>query len=71
METERDIYGVPVDPSERMQQVMLGLYDLLDEAALAEFPSDLVAELNGVRLRFMDEFERRYPGSGRGRAVWR
>ena len=60
-----------MDPAERMQQVMLGLFDLLDEAGQAEFPEALGGELNSVRLRFMDEFERCYPGYGKGRAVWR
>jgi hypothetical protein len=68
---ERDEYGFPIDPAERVQQVMLLLYDLLDEAGMAEFPSDLIGELNQVRLKFMDEFERRFPGYGKGRALWR
>ncbi|PAX06292.1 hypothetical protein [Sphingomonas lenta] len=71
MSVERDEYGVPTDPAERMQQVMLGLFDLLDEAKEADFSDTLVSDLNGVRLRFMDEFERRYPGYGKGRAIWR
>lgn len=71
MGEERDEYGVPIEPVERMQQVMLGLFDLLDEAGLAEFPADLIGELNLVRLKFMDEFEARFPGYGKGRATWR
>jgi hypothetical protein len=71
MSDERDEYGVPSDPAERMQQVMLGLFDLLDEAREADFPDTLIGELNNVRLRLMDEFERRYPGYGKGRALWR
>ncbi len=71
MSEERDKYGFPVEPAERMQQVMLGLHDLLDEAGMADFPAELIAELNSVRLKFMDEFETRFPGYGKGRAVWR
>jgi hypothetical protein len=71
MDIERDPYGVPVEPAERMQQVMLALFDLLDKADQASFPKELIGELNIVRLRFMDEFEQRYPGYGKGRAVWR
>lgn len=71
MDIERDAYGVPVESAERMQQVMLGLFDLLDEAEQAAFPEMLIGELNIVRLRFMDEFEQRHPGYGKGRAVWR
>lgn len=71
MEVERDAYGVPIEPAERMQQFMLGLFDLLDEAGQADFPQDLIRDLNVVRLRFMDEFEGKFPGYGKGRAVWR
>lgn len=71
MDIERDAYGVPVEPAEKMQQVMLAFFDLLDEADQASFPKGLIGELNIVRLRFMDEFEQRYPGHGKGRAVWR
>jgi hypothetical protein len=71
MSEERDEYGRPIDPAERMQQVMLGLYDLREEAGQADFPSELLGEFNQLRLRFMDEFERRFPGYGKGRAVWR
>ncbi len=28
MSEQRDEYGFPVEPAERMQQVMLGLFDL-------------------------------------------
>ncbi len=68
---EYDQYGVPIDPAERMQQVMLGFYDLFCEAGDADFPDGLVAELNQLRLKFVDEFERRFPGYGEGRAGWR
>lgn len=71
MDIEREAYGVPVDPAERMQQVMLGLYDLIDEAGQADFPDDLIGELDLVRRRFMDQFEERYPGYEKGRAIWR
>jgi hypothetical protein len=71
MNEEYDKYGLAVDPAERMQEVMLGLYDLRDEAGLAEFSGDLIDDLNQVRLKFLDEFERRFPGYGKGRAVWR
>jgi hypothetical protein len=71
MSEERDEYGVPIDPAERMQQVMLALFDVMDDADLADFPRELLEELNHVRLQFLDEFERRYPGYGKGRAVCR
>ena len=71
MEIERDAYGVPVDPAERMQQVMLGLFDLMDEAGQADFSADLIGELDTLRRRFLEEFERKHPGYGKGRAVSR
>lgn len=58
MGDERDEYGVPVGPAERMQQVMLALFDLMDDADLADFPRELLNELDLLRLRFLDEFER-------------
>ena len=48
---------------------MLGLFDLLDEAGQAGFREALIGELDMVRRRFLDEFENRYPGYGKGRAV--
>jgi hypothetical protein len=71
MDIERDAYGVPVEPAERMQQVMLGLFDLIDEAGQADFPDNLIGDLDLVRRRFLDEFEARFPGYGKGRAIWR
>jgi hypothetical protein len=71
MTEEHDIYGYPVEQSEHMQQVMLSLFDIMDEAELAKFPIELIRELNVVRLKFMDEFEAQFPGYGKGRAVWR
>lgn len=57
MDIKHDDYGVPVDPAERMQQVMLGLYNLMNEAGQADFSHDLIGELDLVRRRFMDHFE--------------
>lgn len=71
MSEERDEYGFPVGPAERMQQVMLRLFDLMDEAGMAGFPAELIGELNTIRLKFIDEFETRFPGYGKGRAIWR
>jgi len=71
MNVERDQYGVPVEPAERMHQVMFALHDIMDEAHQADFPEELLIELNRVRIQFLDEFERRFPGYGQGRSVWR
>ena len=53
------------------QDVMLDFFDLVSGARVAEFPDDLTDELERLRLRFLDEYERRYPGHGAGRAMWR
>lgn len=50
---------------------MLAFYDLLEEAKEAGFPDEMVAALKELRLRFLEEFERRFPGQGKSRAVWR
>lgn len=71
MSEEVEENGRPSDPAERMQQVMLGFYDLLEEAREAEFPRELLSDFHGLRLRFIDEFERRFPEYGKGRAIWR
>lgn len=66
-----DELGRLANPAEWQQQVMLGLYDLQSDASVAEFSPEIVDELKQVRLRFMDEFEAKFPGYGKGRAVWR
>lgn len=71
MSTEQDEYGFFVDPAERMQQAMLGLFDLKDELEQAGFSADLQHAYEELRVQFVDEFERQHPGYGKGRAVWR
>ena len=53
------------------QGVMLDFYDLVSGARVAEFPRELTDELENLRLRFLDEFQRQYPGRGEGRAISR
>ena len=50
---------------------MLSFYDVVAELGDADFPDNLLSELKQLRRRFIDEFERRYPGKGEGRTVWR
>jgi hypothetical protein len=50
---------------------MLSFHDLLSEAADAGFSEPLMLELAKLRLKFLDEFEARFPGEGDGRAIWR
>ena len=61
----------PAVQAESCQQFLLGLFDLRDHGELAGFSPELLARLDEVRLLFVDEFERRFPGYGTGRAVWR
>jgi len=66
-----DENGRLADPAEWQQEFMLGLHDLCSDAGESEFSSELVNELNLLRHRFIDEFESRFPGHGKGRAIWR
>jgi hypothetical protein len=60
-----------VDPAEAFQQFMLGLYDLEDEARESGYSHAAVLKLHEARLLFLAEFEAKFPGYGKGRAVWR
>jgi hypothetical protein len=67
-----DEYGVPQpDCAEDYQQFMLRLFDLMTHAKEAEYAPDGIQLLSNARLIFIDEFERKFPGYGKGRAVWR
>ncbi|WP_226698878.1 hypothetical protein [Qipengyuania gaetbuli] len=68
---EVDECGRIKDPAERYQQFMLGLYDLLAEAADDGYSPEACQRLAEARQMFIDEFEQRHPGFGKGRAVWR
>lgn len=68
---EVDEYGRIKDPAERYQQFMLGLHDLLAEAGDDGYSPEACQRLAEARLMFIDEFEQRHPGYGKGRAVWR
>jgi hypothetical protein len=71
MSGERDPYGKLINPAEAQEEVMFRLFDLMDDAELAGFSPDLIVRLNEVRLLFLDQFEAKYPGFGKGRSVWR
>jgi hypothetical protein len=68
---EPDFPGDRFSGPEGCQGVMLAFYDLVSDANVAGFPDELTQELEGLRLRFLDEFERVHPGYGKGRAVSR
>jgi hypothetical protein len=71
MSDEVDQYGRFVDLAEAFQQFMLGLYDLEDEARESGYSHAALLKLNEARLLFLAEFEAKFPGYGKGRAVWR
>lgn len=71
MTGERDPYGNLIDPAEASQHFMLRLFDLADEGDLAGFSPELIARLHEVPVLFVDEYERRFPRYGKGRAIWR
>jgi hypothetical protein len=68
---ETDEYGHIKDPAERYQQFMLMLHDILATGGDYGYSPAACERLAEARLMFMDEFEKRHPGYGKGRAVWR
>lgn len=68
---ETDDWGHIKDPAERYQVFMLGLHDMLADAGDYGYSQEACELLARARLTFMDEFEARHPGYGKGRAVWR
>jgi hypothetical protein len=50
---------------------MLELHDMLATAGDYGYSPEACQMLEQARLIFMDEFEARHPGYGKGRAVWR
>jgi hypothetical protein len=49
---------------------MLGLYDIEAEAQGAGYSKEACALLRQARLMFMVEFKNKFPGYGKGRAIW-
>ncbi len=71
MGSKRDIYGRLIDPGEMHQEFMLGLFDLQKEMEdFSTFSKEALSRLQEVRLMFMVEFKKQYPGHGKGRALW-
>ncbi|HEX3863139.1 MAG TPA: hypothetical protein VHY35_15745 [Stellaceae bacterium] len=67
-----DEYGVPQPESaDDFQSFMLDLHDLRSHAQEAGYSEEGIELLTKARLIFIDEFERKFPGHGKGRAVWR
>ncbi len=67
---ERDKYGRLTDPGEACQELMLGLYDIEEEARELGCSKDAVARLHEARLMFLAEFKSKFPDYGKGRAIW-
>lgn len=61
MSDERDECDFQAEPEERVQQLMLGFFDIMAEAGMAG--------LNIVWLKFMNEFDARFPGLGRAARI--
>jgi hypothetical protein len=70
MSNERDQYGRLTDPGEAYQEFMLGLYDMEAEAVEAGYSKEACVHLHEARLMFMVEFKKKFPGYGKGRAIW-
>jgi hypothetical protein len=70
MSEERDVYGRLVDPAEAYQQFMLGLFDVEEEARELGYSKEALARLHEARLIFIAEFKNKFPGYGKGRAIW-
>ncbi len=66
-----DEYGIsqPNDP-EDWQQFLLRVFDTIEEANQLDAPQDGIRLLNQARDVFKEEFARKFPGYGKGRAVW-
>ncbi|WP_375778300.1 hypothetical protein ACE103_03175 [Bradyrhizobium sp. ma5] len=71
MSGELDMHGDLIDPAERYQDFMLQIYDLWALAEKYGYSKDARGILDQARLSFMEEYEARHPGFGKGRAIWR
>jgi hypothetical protein len=67
---EVDKYGRYIDPAEAYQQFMLKLFDVEEEARELAYSKEALARLHEARLVFLAEFKEKFPGYGKGRAVW-
>jgi hypothetical protein len=71
MAGERDPYGRLVDPGEQYQEFMLMMFDLqkdMEDSLICS--KDALKHLQEVRLMFMADFQNKYPGYGKCRALW-
>lgn len=67
---EIDKYGRYIDPAEAYQQFLLKLFDVEEEARELAYSKEALARLHEARLVFLAEFKHKFPGYGKGRAVW-
>jgi hypothetical protein len=49
---------------------MLGLFDVEEEARELGYSKEALARLHEARLLFIAEFKNKFPGYGKGRAIW-
>lgn len=69
MTGELDIYGHLIDPTERYEGFLHELYYLIATAGDYGYSREAVDLLRTARLRFLDEFEKRHPGVGKGEPI--
>ena len=66
-----DEFGIPQpDCAEDWQHFMLGKFDVMEEASNPKATSEAVRLLEEAREVVEEEFGRRFPGFGKGLAVW-
>ena len=70
MSGERDQYGTLVDPAEAYEEFLVGLHDILAETDHINAAPGAIAKLRETRSMFIADFKAKFPGRGRGRAVW-
>ena len=70
MSDEVGQYGRYVDPAEAYQQFMLRLFDVEEEARELDYSKEALICLHEARVMFLAEFKNKFPGYGKGRAIW-
>jgi hypothetical protein len=59
------------DDPDDWQDFMLRMFDVVEQAKDLEVDDDAIDLIERGRVKLIDEFERKFPGRGQGRAVWR
>jgi hypothetical protein len=59
------------DDPDDWEDFMLGMFDIVEQARDLKADEDAIDLIERGRLKLISEFERKFPGRGQGRAVWR